>query len=349
MVTAHESDESQRTQSLARAKIRRETKLHEEAIHRASEEIKLRLQNGDRQAVADVRIDTEWGTLIALRPASIKTPNYQRFLKAGRVRRMAKDFDPRLYGVVLVTMREGKPSVIDGQHRIAAAIQAGHGDDPLPALVVPTHTYREEAELFVRANLRDTTVPVTPGEVFHARLEQGDERAEDIRRIVEGLGLAIDYTMQSQFDAPGNIRAIATVERLYKAGGPEHLADIFTCLKESFGDERGAYAHWMLQGFHQLLWRYHDILDRAHLAAALEQTSMQSLTARAMMRRIAEGGFKRVDSGNAIGRTVHDLYNEHPGARKLRDWDDAQGPKGLHLPEGALYLARPTHTTRRGS
>lgn len=333
-----------RDAALARARLKREATLHEESVQRAADEIRAKLQNGDAESITALRIDTDWGTLIALRPASIRTPNYQRHLRANRVRKMAQKFDPRLYGVVLVTMRSGKPSVIDGQHRIAAAIQAGHGDDALPALVIPTSTYREEAELFVRANLRETTVPAATGEVFHARIEQGDERATMVAKVVEDAGLQLDMHMES--DGEGFVRAIATLERIFKQGGPEHLADVLTTLLATYGGQRGSTAHWMLMGFHQFLYRFHDFADRARLAEQLRPLTADGLTARAMMARIAEGGYRRHDSGVAIGRTMRNIYNESQG-KKLPEWDSVPMALSRTLPPGTLHLLRPTHTGRK--
>jgi len=339
--------EAAREASLGRARVRREQVLHDEAVHKAAEEIRLRLQNGDKEAVGDLRIDTDWGVLIALRPAAIGTPKYQRHLNARRVRKMAQAFDPRLYGVVLVTMRSGKPSVIDGQHRINAAIQAGHGDDPLPALVIPTATYREEAELFVRANHRETTVPVSTGEVFNARMEQGDERAELITKIVTESGLILDVHMEKDHMAPDTIRAIATTERILKNGGPEHLKDVLTTLTACYGGARGSFNHWMLMGFHQFLYRYHDLSEREPLVRAIKPMTYEGLVTRAQMQRIAAGGFARQDSGTAIGQVMRASYNDLPGTKKLPEWEDVPQLKSSRLPEGTLYFERPTHAGRR--
>jgi hypothetical protein len=331
--------------AIGRARLRREQAQHDDTLAHAAAEIAAKIQNGELASVHGVSIETEWGTLVALRPASIMTPNYQRNLKQHRVRKMSRAFDPRLYGVILVTVRGGKPSVIDGQHRIAAAIQAGHGDEHLPALVIPTATYREEAELFVRANHRETTVPASTGEIFHARMEQGDERALDVARVVTESGFQIDFTMAKDYKKPEFIRSVATLERIYRHGGPDHLADVLKTIGTIWGDNRQSLNHWMLAGFHQFIYRYHDLTDRARLQVAVRSLTPEQLTTRALMTRIAEGGFRRTDSGIAIGKTLKALYEETPG-RKLPAWEEQPVMLRSKTPDDVLYNSRPSHTTK---
>lgn len=352
MMTAQTTQDRLLETNASRARVRGRRALAEsqrqEAIARATAERVGIAAISVAGLATDARIDTPWGTLVALRPAVVVTPEYQRHLRPNRVRRMAREFDPRLYGVILVAMRDDRPQIIDGQHRVAAAIQAGHADTPMPAMIVQTASYTEEAALFVQANRRDTTVPAATGEVFHARLEQGDARAEAIRETVEGAGFVLDLHMDMDGDKAGIIRAIATLERIFKLGGPTHLADVLVTLSEVYGEDRRAMQHDVLMGMHQFLYRYHDIVDRDRLALVLRPIRVDGLQARTLLRRMADG-MRRGDSGLAMGMTIREVYTESttPGSR-LPAWETRPAPPNTPLMGEATYFPRPQSVIPKG-
>jgi hypothetical protein len=281
------------------------------------------------------------GTIVRLLPGRLITGEYQRNLRPVRVKKLARNFDPRLCGVLLVTERNGNIYLIDGQHRAAAAIAAGRNDVPIPCLVVDASTYEEEAELFIAANNRSTTVPVTTGEIFHARVEAGDPTAIEVLRIAEEVGLYLDLHMRRDSTLDGAVRAIATLVRIYRVGGPEHLRDVLETITRAFGNRRSAWTHYVLMGYHQLLYRYHGIIDRERLAAVARGLGIEGLNARAAMRRMSNS-FGRNDSGIILGRVLVDACNE--GLRshqQLPDWDVMLTPPPSKLPEGQSYFTRP--------
>jgi hypothetical protein len=281
------------------------------------------------------------GKLLFLRADTIATPDYQRGVQGTRVRRMAANLDPRLLGVLLVAFRDGRYHVIDGQHRLAAVIHAGHGARALRCLALEVASYREEAELFVTGNARDNTKPLTTGQQFHARLEQGDKTAHAIKAICDGAGVTLDLMMNLSTSAADTIRAVATLDRIYRNGGPDHLADVIATIVDIFPHDREALIHGVLLGFHQFLWRYHALADRAVLRNALRNLTLDGLNARAMMAKAA-GWRKRTDSGLLIGQTILDVYNDQRQARnRLPTWAIVPGPRPVRHIADTGYLARP--------
>ena len=50
--------------------------------------------------------------------SNIDTGDYQRDVNMSRVRKYSKEFDWKLFGVPVVSVRNGKFYAVDGQHRI---------------------------------------------------------------------------------------------------------------------------------------------------------------------------------------------------------------------------------------
>lgn len=115
---------------------------------------------------------------------------YQRACDSLRARSMARDWNPRLVGIVEVSDRGPtslpRYAIIDGQHRWAAAQRL----DPRPMLVANVHvglTVADEAKLFDQLNRARKKVNVF--EHYKARLASGDwiiGRIQAARRPADG-------------------------------------------------------------------------------------------------------------------------------------------------------------------
>ena len=281
------------------------------------------------------------GEIQFLRCDTLWTPDYQRKLQQNRVNRIARQLDVRLLGVLLVTLRAGRWYVIDGIHRLAACVAAGHGAKRLRCLIIPEMTYQEEAELFVQGNNRDNTKPLATGEVFHARIEQGDPVAAEIAEITKAAGLTLDLMMDLSTTDPEVVRAVATLERIYRNGGPDHLADVLTTIIDCFPRSREALAHELLGGMHHFLWRYHNKVDRAVLRNTLRALGIEGVMARAAMARAA--GWRRTTrSGVLVGLTILDIYNDQRSSRnRLPRWELMPQMSSINRRSGIVYFPRP--------
>lgn len=281
------------------------------------------------------------GEILFLRVDQLWTPDYQRKLQQTRVNRIARNLDPRLLGVLLVTEREGHSYVIDGIHRLGACVQAGHGDKRVRCLLIPLTDYKEEAELFVQGNNRDNTKPLSTGEVFHARIEQGDPVAHDIQTIATAADLKLDLMMDQSTTRPDTVRAIATLERVYRNGGPDHLADVLATISDCYPEERDALTHEFLSGMHHFLWRYHGRVDRTVLRNTLRGLGIDGLQARALMAK-ASGWRRSTRSGVLVGMTILDVYNDQRSARnRLPRWELMPQMSPINRRSGIVYFPRP--------
>lgn len=137
---------------------------------------------------------------------------YQRPLDPARVDKIAREFDDRRFGVLEISQHNGKATVFDGQHRLAAAAKLGMKD--VPCLVHSNLTPEQEAELFI-ALQRDRR-GISQIDRFKARCFMGDPVAHDIESIVAGSGFQIrrDGSGAGQLYS---IQAVGSLERVYNA------------------------------------------------------------------------------------------------------------------------------------
>lgn len=113
------------------------------------------------------------GRLVELRKTDIRIPHeYQRFLSRSRAARIARDFDWFEFGVLIVAHRNGEYFVVDGQHRLNAALQLPCVD-MVPCLLYDFEGPQHEAEVFALLQLRRK--PLVTRDLHRAELFVGGE------------------------------------------------------------------------------------------------------------------------------------------------------------------------------
>ncbi len=150
---------------------------------------------------------------VKLKPSDTTVDHrYQRDLDANRAEYMAANFDPDVVGVPVVSKRaDGGLVRIDGQHRLAAAVAAGFGDEPILMQVFDGLTIQQEADLFLRLNGNRKGVAAV--EKYKARIEAREPVALEIYGVLKKHGCRI-ATGQGR----GIIAAVAAVEHAYNKG-----------------------------------------------------------------------------------------------------------------------------------
>lgn len=114
---------------------------------------------------------------------------YQRRLRE-KVNRMVANWDYNLCDVVLVSYRNDKFYVIDGQHRVAAAKRVGA--EFLPCQIVEGLSREEEAARFVALN--SATSPLSQYDTWKANLLCGDPVDTEVKRICDKWDIEITDT-----------------------------------------------------------------------------------------------------------------------------------------------------------
>lgn len=113
-------------------------------------------------------------------------PAYQRHAVETKIKMIAAAWSWIACGVIIVGKRGGEYWVIDGQHRVIAAMRRADIDS-LPCLVFETDSVEQEARGFLDANTGRK--PVSSIDKFRASIAAGDETAKYVDSLFHELGI----------------------------------------------------------------------------------------------------------------------------------------------------------------
>lgn len=145
-------------------------------------------------------------------------PSYQRGVR-GKHKKIVTEFDANALGVPVVGEREdGSLWIVDGLQRMTALSKLER--KTMRAEVFKSDGPEHEAAIFRKINQNRTKL--TPGELFQARLTEGDEAAWAIKKLVEAEGMRL-VTNAGRHEAASQssreVTAINTLVRIYETQG----------------------------------------------------------------------------------------------------------------------------------
>lgn len=228
------------------------------------------------------------------------------------VEHLLSEFDLDQIGFPIVSQRDGKFWIIDGQHRIEA-LKRFLGDG-WERQIIQCKTYsglsaQQEAELFLRYNdVRQ--VRTFDKFMVGVTAERHDEVA--IKRIVEAQGLHISASKNQS----GGISAVGVLKRLHSRSDEATLAKTLRIVRDAYGDT-GLEAV-VIDGIGHLCKRYNGALD--------EQVAKNKLGAarggvKGLVNRAAE---LKLRTGNSmpicVAAAAVDIINSGRGGAKLASW-----------------------------
>lgn len=156
-------------------------------------------------------------------------PQSQRRLQPSRITSMMDSgFDPEMLGNPIVSLRDGRFYIIDGQHRIALMRRVGWGDQQIQCWVYTDLDEAEEAEMFLRLN---DVLRVNEYSKFTVGLTAGREEERQIDQIVRLQDLRV-----TRERVPGGISAITALRRVYTRADGATLGRTLRIIRDAFGD-----------------------------------------------------------------------------------------------------------------
>ena len=210
---------------------------------------------------------------------------YQRPVEEKRVTRIVDNFDPKLLGTLELSKRtNGTFAIIDGQHRFEAL--KAKGRKQAPALVHDGLSVQQEADLFARTNM--SRKPLTPTQRFRAQVFSGDPQSVEISNIVTETGFRIT-TGKERAAHLGDIRAIASIERVYRRWGADHLELTLKTIAQCWFGEKSATDNSIINGMALFLDQFGGRFTPLH-QEALGRTSALTVSRRAQERALGNSG-----------------------------------------------------------
>lgn len=236
------------------------------------------------------------------------SPLAQRELNRARVDYIAADFDPEQIGNPTVNLRGGHWYIIDGQHRVAALTQMGWGDQQVQCWTYEDLTETQEADVFLRLN---DTLTVNSFAKFKVGVTAGREEPVEIDRMVRTQGLVV-----SQDSIPGAIRAVGTLQRVYRRTDSKTLGRALRIIRDAYGDP-GLDAP-VIDGIGYLVGRYNGELEEQHAITKLGNAhgGVNGLLGKAELIRRQTGNAK----GLCVAAAAVEIINSGKGGKKLPSW-----------------------------
>lgn len=241
---------------------------------------------------------------IRLKPSETTVDHrYQRDLDKRRAEAMSREYNPNLVGVPVVSRRgDGSIVRLDGQHRLAAACMAGHGDAPILMEMHDGLSLREEAELFLRLNGGRTAVGAI--DKYRARLEAQEPTAMEIQAILKRVQCRI-----VKAPVKGGVMAVQAVETVFHRG---NLEPTMRALYAWLDGDALAFDGSLIRAVSAFLVAF-PTAEPMHLAARLDAHSPERIKSR--LKREYQSVSRSWSEASRL--VLADIYN-HRTARSRR-------------------------------
>ena len=248
----------------------------------------------------------EWVPLRRLIPS----PVAQRPYHAGRAAELADRFDLEKMGYPVVSHREDRYFVVDGQTRIGALRLFGFGpEDTVQCEVYTGLSEREECELFLGRNDAKT---VAAFDRFQVAVAAGRPVEVTVDAVVRHLGLSIGR--RGNGPVREAITCVTSLLVVHERIGPDGLAATVRVLRDSF--HLPAFEAAVVEGIGLVVQRYGAALDEAHLTRVLRELpgGLGAFMTAVEMTRTRLGQPR----ARCVAATAVDLYNRARPGRKGR-------------------------------
>lgn len=254
--------------------------------------------------------DIETKTLFEYVPinATFVEPAYGRAMDGPLIRKLAREWDERAIGVIMLSLRpDGQYAIIDGQHRIEVARRMGLTE--IPARVHIDLSIEDEARLYRLYAVRKQQTSL---DRYRAGVVEGDHAILRIKSIVESLGLEVRHSQNGS----GSVGSVQALTRVYGRYGPSMLDIVLRTLYAAFGTDHKAYGAPMLVGLAGFIQRFEAECDWVRLVERLHAEGLTEITQRAIAAKRAWHG----ETDTAMGQIVMDIYNKGLSTNRIGPW-----------------------------
>lgn len=151
--------------------------------------------------------------------------DYQR-ITGGKLKKLVKEWNKDYCNPLLVSYRDDRFYILDGQHRWLAA--KSNNVECLPCKIYVGLSKTEEAKIFAR---QDTCVTrLTPYDTYKANLIIGDVVDTAIRAVCAKYGVTVD---KKRITKPANLNAVVAARQIYSSCGKDGLEWVFSVIYKS--------------------------------------------------------------------------------------------------------------------
>ena len=179
---------------------------------------------------------------------------YQRTVSEKKVDALVRNWNNYLMEPIVVSYRDGKYYVIDGQHRVTALCRMYKDTDAaIPCVVHTGLTYADEAALFY--SLDQCKSKLTSAQSINALLQSGaNAEINDIQNMLQAQGL--QWSLDSSTAGDYKIKATRSVIFAYRLLGRNAFSRMLILLSETWHGDPASLSAMMLSGMALFLKTY---------------------------------------------------------------------------------------------
>ncbi len=206
---------------------------------------------------------------------------YQRSKDSDRSRasiaKIVKNFKWAYFGALIVArIDNGLFNVIDGQHRLAAALELGV-IPKLPCLILSYCPLQAQARSFTAIN--DGRVNLTPLARYYAQMAAGDPAAQALQGILEEAEINVPPSpVFKGLTEPRQTQAVSTLLRMTAKHTRKDMLFALTIIPEAYGEQKGCMRASLIKALAVLHSRIKPV-DRIVMMAVLKDLRPNDLEA----------------------------------------------------------------------
>lgn len=234
---------------------------------------------------------------------------YQRPVNPKEVERLIREWDERLLDPIIVSFRDGKFNVVDGQHRIVAMRQMNDGKGVMVACKVYSGlTYKQEADLCYKLDKAKKRLSLSQS--TNALAESGtDAEVTEVKRLVESCGFV--WALGKSHGKTGEIVSTRALMNAYRLlDGPAFTRMLSLVWGAWEGDPRSLTAA-VLSGMALFVKTYETELDDRAFIKRLSAVDPDEINRR------GRADFSTNNAALRFARVLLEKYNGQRGGKKL--------------------------------
>lgn len=254
---------------------------------------------------------------------------YNRVPREVRINKIVSEFDPNLFGVLLISHRyNDSNAIIDGQHRTRAMLEMGEQETLVPCFTYYNLSLEGEANLFRRFNQERTAPNAT--DIFRAKLAEKDQQTLNIQKVLSRYGLSVSLQPNAN-----TVRSVNALTLLYVGGGDNLLDLTLSIVKAAWPNDYAALDGKLLEGLGIMSMIYPGQINMEQLVGKLQNVTPNYVLTKARQIREALGGGLM---GIHVARTMVAMYNSKRQSGKLSEVKIPKG--GKHPLSQAAQISR---------
>ena len=235
---------------------------------------------------------------------------YQRPVDEKEVNRLIREWDDRLLDPLVVSFRDGKFNVVDGQHRVAAMRKMNGGKEVMvPCIIYSGLTYEQEADLCYK--LDKAKKRLTLAQATNALAESGnDADIRTVKSLIEANGFV--WALNRRTRAANEIGSIRALMKSWRALGDDEFSRMLVLLRCTWGGHPDSLTSFMFSGMTIFLKTYSTEMDDRLFIRQLSKVEPDEIVRRGKL------DFSTNKNGLRYARVILEKYNnQRKNAKKL--------------------------------